>query len=586
MNYKMIPYGISNYELLKSENYYFVDKTRYIEKLESQGSQYLFFLRPRRFGKTLFISLLEHYYDINMKERFEELFKDTYIGKNPTRLKSSYPILRFNLSFVKSNGPIEEIEVSFRLHVLNCIELFLGKYKHLKNIQDIDFEELKAIKDAGDILKHFLTKLQLLKVRFYLLIDEYDNFANNILIEHGKDRNEKITHAGGFLRSFFAVIKGGTESRAIDRLFITGVSPLVMADVTSGFNIGDNISGTKMFNSMLGFTRDDIERFLDYYEGKNLIKKEERKKSTQIMNEYYNNYCFSSNTTERVYNTDMVLYYVNKYLQEKEIPLNLVDDNIRTDYGKLRYLIVMDNKLNGNFSILKEMLNEQVLSAKLVTSFSIGDIIDRRKFTSLLYYLGLTTIKNHQGSGFFDFEIPNRAIEGMFWDYIRESMNDVYGELKIDTFDLERFLMNMARKGEWEDFFNYVTGKFYEACSIRDFTFHEEGIKLFLLAYLNLLPLFRVHSEPEMNKGYADIWLEKDTLTSEITKYSYIIELKYIKADELKKDSNAVDAAYGEAEKQILKYIQDKKIVSGDADSLIKIIIILSSNKLERMVKI
>ncbi|MCP4136272.1 MAG: AAA family ATPase [bacterium] len=586
MNYKVIPYGISNFEKLIGDNNYFIDKTQYIEKLESLGSQYLFFLRPRRFGKTLFISLLEHYYDINMKDRFEELFKDTYIGKNPTRLRNSYPILRFNLSFVKSSGPIEEIEASFRLHILSRIEIFLGHYKNLKNIPDIDLNELKAIKDAGDILEYFLTKLQLMNIRYYLLIDEYDNFANNILIEHGKDRYTSITHAGGFLRSFFAVIKGGTESRAIDRLFITGVSPLVMADVTSGFNIGDNISGEDMFNSMLGLTREDTEDLLDYYAGKNLIKKEERKKSKQIMDEHYNNYCFSSKTGERVYNTDMVLYYVNKYLQKGEIPLNLVDDNVRTDYGKLRYLLIMDNKLNGNFGYLKKILNDQVISADLVSIFALGEIIDGEKFISLLYYLGLITIEKHHEHTYYDFAIPNKVIQLMFWEYLRNATDDVYDELKIDVNTLKQFFRNMAYNGEWEDFFNYIIEKFYEASSIRDFTFHEEGIKLFLLAYMNLTPLYRVHSEPEMNKGFADIWLEKDSLVSEMTKYSYIIELKYIKADELKKDKNAVDTAYGEAEKQLLQYIQDKKIISRDADSLIKIIIILSSNKLEKMVRI
>ncbi|MCP4130856.1 MAG: AAA family ATPase [bacterium] len=586
MNYKVIPYGISHFGKLIDDNNYFIDKTRYIEKLESLGSQYLFFLRPRRFGKTLFISLLEHYYDINKKDRFEELFKDTYIGKNPTRLKSSYPVIEFNFSLVESGGALEDIEHSFIEHVRLRIKNFIKYYEGLLKDKDELLSDIERGRSAGDKLKAFVDTLALQEIKYYMFIDEYDNFANNILMEHGKYSYEKITHKGGFLRNFFTIIKGGTQSRVIDRLFITGVSPLVMADVTSGFNIGDNISGEDMFNSMLGLTRKDTENLLDYYVEKKLIKKEEKEQSKQIIDEHYNNYCFSSKTGERVYNTDMVLYYVNKYIQKGKIPLNLVDDNIRTDYGKLRYLLIMDNKLNGNFSYLKKILNDQVISADLVSIFALGEIIEGEKFISLLYYLGLITIKKHHEHTYYDFAIPNRVIQLMFWEYLRKATDDVYDELKIDVNNLKQLFRNMAYNGEWEDFFNYIIEKFYEASSIRDFTFHEEGIKLFLLAYINLTPLYRVHSEPEMNKGFADIWLEKDSLVSEMTKYSYMIELKYIKADELKKDTSAVDNAFREAEEQLLQYVKDKKIVSRNDSALMKIIIILSSNKLERMVRI
>ncbi|MCP4138414.1 MAG: AAA family ATPase [bacterium] len=582
MKYKRIPYGISNYEKLVEEGYYFVDKTAYIEQLEELGSPYLFFLRPRRFGKSLLISILSHYYDINKKDQFDSLFKDTYIGKNPTPLKNSYPVLEFDFSMVNTNGALEEIEFSFVDHVRGQVENFLEMYRDLIENSEKILTDVSNARSAGDKLKNLVGGLALRKMKYYLLIDEYDNFANTILIEHGEDTYKKVTHSGGFLRNFFTIVKGGTKSGAIDRLFVTGVSPLVLADVTSGFNIGDNISTGIRFNSMVGFTREETEVIVDYYIEKDLIKRDDKKKTIGIMNEFYNNYSFSEKVSEKVYNTDMILYYVNKYIQEKKIPSNLIDDNVRTDYGRLKYLLVMDNKLNGNFSILKEILDKQSIEADLKSSFAIGEIIDREKFVSLLFYLGLITIDKHLFDSTFLFKPINRVIETMFWGYMRKAVDDVY-DLKIDIYELKKLFNYMAFEGKWEELFRYVIDKFYEACSIRDFTFHEEGMKLFLLAYLNLTPLYRVHSEPEMNKGYADIWLEKNHFVTDLTKFSYMIELKYIKADELKQDAAVVDTAFEKAREKLEQYVKDKKISGSKDCALKKIIVVMSSGKLERM---
>ncbi|MCP4138631.1 MAG: AAA family ATPase, partial [bacterium] len=556
--------------------------TAYIEQLENLGSRYLFFLRPRRFGKSLLISILSHYYDINKKDDFDNLFKDTYIGKNPTPLKNSYPVITFNFSLVSTNSTLEETEYSFIEHIRIRLDNFLRLYKdQIKDIEKIQSDVDRA-RSAGDKLKNFVEHLAFQNFKYYLFIDEYDNFANNILIEHGEDTYKKVTHSGGFLRNFFTIIKGGTESRAIDRLFVTGVSPLVLADVTSGFNIGDNISNSTLFDSMVGFTGEETETLIDYYIDRKLIEPGDRKKTISIMNEFYNNYSFSEKITEKLYNTDMVLYYVNKYIQEKKIPPNLIDDNVRTDYGRLRYLLVMDNKLNGNFSILKEILNKQSIVADLKSSFAIGEIIDREKFISLLFYLGLITIERHVYDTKFSFRVVNRVIQTMFWDYMRRAVDDVY-ELKIDTYELGKLFDRMAFEGEWEELFRYIIDKFYEASSIRDFTFHEEGMKLFLLAYLNLTPLYRVHSEPEMNKGYADIWLEKNHFVTDLTKFSYMIELKYIKADELKQEGAVVNSAFEKAREKLEQYVKDKKVRSTEDCVLKKIVVVMSSGKLERM---
>lgn len=574
---KKIPYGLANFEAIKEDgSYYYVDKTHYIEKLERLGSKFIFFLRPRRFGKTLFLSMLEHYYDLNRKEQFEMLFGDTYIGKNSTPLRNSLPILRFNFSGIPTHLGIEQLEHSFDIVILGYIEVFFTRYeKHFNIPQDVK-KAVLAEKSAGDMLNRFIIKMYETGVKYYLLIDEYDNFANNILMYYGKERYMRVTHHSGFLRSFFAALKSATETRSIERMFVTGVSPLVLSDVTSGFNMGDNISNTIMFNNALGFSERDVKEIVDYYIAEKIIPREQREQILQIMKGNYDNYSFSKNDKDKIYNTDMVLYFMNKYLQDKEIPNDLLDENIRMDYGKLRFLITEGDKLNGNFNIFKEILGKGEESGELVKSFSLADLINREKFRSLLYYLGLLTIKKYDYGNNFIFVIPNRIIKRLQWEYLRESVLDVYN-LKIEVDLLKKEFRNLAFYGKWEKLFGYIIDNFYEATSIRDFTFHEEGIKLFMLAYLNVTPLYIVHSEPEMAGGFADIFLQKDFVTTDRTKYEAIIELKYVTKDELKKKD--IDQIEKEAISQLNKYASSKKI----REKLIKIVIIAGSDKLIRI---
>ena len=576
---KKIPYGIGNFGKLIEENFYYVDKTPYIEKLEFLGSQYLFFLRPRRFGKSLFLSMLEHYYDIKKKDDFDKLFGNTYIGKHPTKLKNSFPVLKFNFSGIKISGSIKEIEESFSNKIFLQLESFLIKYSDMINNVNEILNELRKINYIGDVFNSFVELLSRGNFKYYLLIDEYDNFANNILIEHGKDTYKNITHAGGFLRSFFAVIKNGTESRVIERLFVTGVSPLVLSDVTSGFNIGDNLSTDVMFNTMIGFTQSEVDNIVNYYIQNKAIKPEHKTIILDAMKIYYNNYTFSKSTSTKLYNSDMVLYYLHHYFKNKNLPDNLLDENVRTDYGKLRFLITEKGKLNGNFEILKTLLDKGEISGELVKSFSIGELIDEEKFRSILFYLGLVTIKENIFGNEYIYIIPNKTINILQWDYIRKAISENF-PLKIDTDFLKREFINMAFRGEWKKLLTYILEKFYEASSIRDFVFHEEGIKMFLLAYLNVSPLYIVQSESEMEKGYADIFLQKDYIVTDKTKYEYIIELKYIKKQEIKKiDLKKVKE---EAKKQLENYAKSKKI----REKLIKIIIITTSDKLLSLEKV
>ncbi len=570
---KKIPYGVANFEKLRELDYYFIDKTKYIELLENLDSQYIFFLRPRRFGKSLFISMLEHYYDINKKDKFEELFKDTYIGKNPTPLRNTFPILKLNFSGIPTNGTMKEIENSFNKNIYNTVGDFYSFYHDMTGGMEQFRKDYNETDNATDLLGYFIKLMNRKSLSYYLLIDEYDNFANNILIHHGKGSYQDLTHGGGFLRSFFAAVKNATETRTVERLFVTGVSPLVLSDVTSGFNMGDNISTKIPFNSMIGFTTEEVQEMVDYYISEGAVKKDERAKILETLKINYDNYSFSDKTDEKIYNSDMVLYFFNNYFSAGKIPNELIDPNIRTDFGKLKFMILQDKKLNGNFSILTELLNRQETEMDLVSSFALSDIIEHSKFKSFLYYLGLLTIKEHYYSNKYIMNIPNETVKQMHFEYIREALKGRYDELNINTDLLSSEFDRMAFKGEWTKLMKYILDKFYEASSIRDFVFREEGIKMFLLAYFNITKLYFVESEPEMNHGYADIFLQKNYAVTDLTKYEYLIEVKYRKADE----TESVETLKEKAAAQLERYAKSQKITC----PVKKLIVICSAKEFE-----
>jgi len=577
---KKIPYGISSYETIKTDNYYYIDKTKYIEIIENYGSRYLFFLRPRRFGKSLFVSLLDHYYDIDKKDQFDTLFGDTYIGKNPTKLKNSYPILRFNFSMVSTQGTIDQIKKSFYLNVWGVLDAFIAKYKELYNLDINISKEIKIQEDAGDMLLIFQNEMKKKHASFYMIIDEYDNFGNNILIEHGKNIYTQITHGGGFLRNFFTILKGLTDNRDIDRLFITGVSPLVMADVTSGFNIGDNISQDLQLSAMIGINHDEVKQILEYYNSYKIFN-QSIDSIIDDFNIWYDGYSFNKGL-EKIYNSISVLYYIHQYIKSKEKPVILIDENMRTDYGKFRLLFKKDEELNGNFSVLREIVETNETNSEFVRSFALNDLIDKEKFKSFLFYLGFTSIKNIDPTGRFIFTIPNKLINKLLWEFIQKSLNEVY-KLNIEVDDLKQHFADMALKSNWKPALQYIIDKFYQAVSIRDFVFHEEGIKTFMLAWLNMAAYYKVYSEHELNQGFADIYLEPDSRFGDFVKNGYIIELKYIKAEftkSKKKSEPEIKNAIVNATEQLKQYDNFK------IGKTAKIIIVASAKKLLYMEKL
>jgi hypothetical protein len=572
---KKILYGKSDFTYMIRANGYYVDKTHYIEELENLGTEYLTFLRPRRFGKSLFISMLEAYYDINTADQFDEIFGELYIGKNPTELRNSYPILKFDFSPIATQGTISDIESDFNFRVKSRIKSFFRRYKNKLGIENIMESLLDPNANASTMLGELVDYLADKHISFYLLIDEYDNFANNILSEHGEEIYHGLTHGTGFLRTFFTTIKAGTVSNTVARMFATGVSPLVMSDVTSGFNIDSNISQDKIFNEMVGFTQEETEAAVDYYIEHKVVPAADREMVLEVMKKHYDGYLFSSDAPNSIYNTNSVLYLLDQYYKAKKMPTQIIDSRMITDYHKLKFIITKGQDENNNLKILKSILLENKISAKLVKDFSAQDLIEYDKFVSFMYYLGLVTIVEPDIDK-LTFKIPNEMCKTILWEYIRNAIESVYS---INKTALEIPRSQMVREGLWEPFFRYVFEEFYKLASIRDFIFREEGVKCFLLAYLGLSDVYELYSETELNKGYADIYIKpKLSVYPTMCKNHYLIELKHLTQGELKPkpSQKLIDQTIKQAKAQLDQYANDSLIPK----DVIKIVAITSNSEL------
>lgn len=582
---KRIPYGESDYEAIRTENSYYVDKTGYLSEIEKAG-KYLFFIRPRRFGKTLFLSMMETYYDIAKKDRFDFFYQGTAIHKNPTAERNSYLILKFNFSLISPEP--DNVEESFITYILDAADLFISKYHHLLGIDVKETAaEIKSRKTASDILRSLISLCKKSERKLYVIIDEYDNFANKILSSAGSRDYKKITRGEGFFRTFFNVLKGGTSGSGapISRLFVTGVSPITLDDVTSGFNIGENISIDAAFNRMLGFTRDDVQGILDYYKAAGSIT-HETGFLMDIIDNWYGNYLFSKYAKDKMYNADMVFYFLKEYFKNRSIPDELIDLNVKIDYGKLRHLIIVDSesgkKGNGNFGRLKQVIEQGEIYSNLEKGFSVENLNNTKSFVSLLFYFGLLTIDGAARDQ-TRFRIPNETVKRLYYDYIME------GHRETDVFspDLSKYadlMSSMAYEGKWQPLFDYITGLMRESMSLRDLISGEKSIQAFLNVYLGLSNLYIIHTEKELNKGYADIVMEPFLPRYEGIGYSYILEIKYIPKGDVKGQKgmdSKIERLEKEAAEQLRRYVLDKKFKKYiEKTTLIKLVLIFSGSEL------
>jgi hypothetical protein len=440
---------------------------------------------------------------INLKDRFDFYFKNTQICQSPTPEKHSYFILRLDFSAV--NPDINKVEESFERYCSAMFEHFLRVYNQA--FDEKIFKKVENCPSTVEKLTAIFVYAQEHNLKIYMLIDEYDNFANTILSTTGKEAYHKLTHGEGFFRHFFGKLKSVTAMRGsgLERLFITGVSPVTMDDVTSGFNIGTNISMLPVFSEMTGFTETEVLDMLNYYKevGKFLPDIEE---SMEIMHRWYNGYVFSGNTSIPVFNTDMVLYFINVSKLSYGLPTYLIDDNIKIDYNKLRHLMFVSRQLNGNFDILKTIMEQGEIISPINQSFPIDQLLEPDNFISLLYFFGLLTFREmKQGSSLL--VIPNLAISHLMYGYIRGAYKDA-DIFRINLWKFGNLVRKMAWLGEWEELFSFLAEEVKNQTCIRDYLGGEKIIQGFLLAYMSINDFFIPHTEYESGKGYSDFFLE------------------------------------------------------------------------------
>ena len=514
---KRIPYGVSDFMDIIQRNQYYVDKTIYLPMLEDEADA-LFFIRPRRFGKSLFISMMQAYYDIGMKDRFQDLFGNLWIGSHPTEYQGHFQILY--LDFSKIGGDITELKENFNTYCNDCIDNFIEKYQEYYPARVVE-KVLKA-ETAARKLNIIGIAAEKEKSPLYLIVDEYDNFTNVVLNEHGEKVYRALTHASGFYREIFKVFKGMFSS-----IFMTGVSPVTLDDLTSGFNIGWHISTKPSFNQMLGFSTEDVREMIEYYKTSGKIQAD-YDTDTIIGNikPWYDNYCFSAEalqTQSKVFNCDMVLYYIRNYMENGKSPAQMIDPNTKTDYNKMKKLLQLD-KLDGNRKgVLYKIAEEGEIVSTLVTSFPASALTDPNIFISLLFYYGMLTIRGTRGDKMI-FCIPNNNVRKQYYEYLLEQYEE---KSSLNTSKLTDYYYDMAYDGKWREGLLFMADAYAKVSSVRDSIEGERNLQGFFMAYLNLNNYYYTAPELELNHGYCDFFLLPD-LTHYETKHSYIIEMKML----------------------------------------------------------
>lgn len=521
---KLVPYGVADFAKVIEQNLYYVDKTMFIPELEKQPRN-LFFIRPRRFGKSIFLSMLYSYYDCAQSHKFQSLFGNLWIGQHPTPLQGKYQVLF--LDFSQITGNIDKLETKFNSYLSINLDAFVRQYSEY---YQAEMEEILAQEDFEEKMELIFKAAKAHQYHLYLIIDEYDNFTNVILNERGEKVYHAITHADGFYRDVFKKFKGNFE-----RIFMMGVSPVTLDDVTSGFNIGWNISIKPEFDEMLGFsTTDVVEMFTYYKEHGSIPADSDIDAIVNDMKPWYDNYCFAEDALKkktRMFNCDMVLYYLRNYMDNGCSPRQMIDPNTRTDYGKMKKLLQFD-KLDGERKgIIRKIAEEEQIVTQLYESFSAYQIPKAEIFPSLLFYYGMLTIKGTRGSKLI-LGIPNNNVRKQYYGYLEE---EYQAKAYVDVNQLTDYYYDMAYDGKWEEGLRFMADAYAKVSSVRDGIEAERNLQGFFMAYLNLNDYYITAPELELNHGYCDFFLLPD-LTHYASQHSYILELKVLS----KKDFSAI----------------------------------------------
>ena len=545
-----IPYGWADFEAMRRERTLYVDKTRFLHDLEQE--RYAFLIRPRRFGKSCWVSLLAHYYDRTRAGRFETLFAGTDVGRRPTPNRNRYVVLRFDFSAF--DDTLETLRERFETYCFIKLRSALERNQDLFPQPAID--RILALPAIDGRLNELFDYAGEQGIPLYVLIDEYDNFANTILAHRGAEAYHSFTHGGGFYRNFFATLKAGAGAGSIERLFVTGVSPITMDDVTSGFNIAANISLRRKFNELLGFTEAEVRGILETYRDHGVFD-QNVDEAMAVMDEWYNGYRFAKGAPNDLYNTDMVLYYLNESISNEEPPDDLIDTNVRLDYGKLRHLLTVNRQLNGNFDLLRRVIGEGWADSEITGGFPLEQLNQREHFLSLLHFFGLLSIREVR-DGRPRLGIPNQTVRRLMYAFLRDGYRDV-GVFSVDLYACGRLVHEMAYRGAWRPVVEFLAAAIAGQSSIRDYIDGEKVICGFLAAYLSCSDHFVFHSERELGGGYADICLEPHLQRYTGIRHGYVLELKYLARRDGASEARVAQATR-DAAAQLHRYLGDGRL--------------------------
>ena len=540
-----LPYGTSNFELLVKQGYLYVDRTPYIEQLEKLNEKYLFFLRPRRFGKSLWVSVLQHYYGLEHKAQFETLFGKYYIGQQTTPLVNSYLGLKFDFSGIDTDSR-EKTYRGFSFKVQKGIQQFLNDYSAWFSPE---IREAILGRPAPEIMIDdlFTYTQQTGTPKLYVIIDEYDHFTNE-LFSFRLTEFQEIVSENGYVRKFYEVIKTATQEGVVDRFFATGVAPVTLDSLTSGFNIGTNISIEPEFNEMMGFTEVEVK---DILKGIGIQSSEMVGMMAEIR-KWYNGYLFEAEGKERMYNSDMVLYFAKEYQKRQKYPKSLLDTNISSDYGKIGRLFRLGGEESSRWKLLQDLLNGEDVSTQLTKQFSFARKFNEYDFLSLLFYMGLLTIQEADLSK-LKLQIPNEVIRELYYQYFLEQIQ-LQASLEINAPDVADCVLALAKYNNPQPLVKLLENTL-EQLSNRDWPgFSEKHLKTILIAYLYSVGIYHIQSEPELKQKYPDLLLRRRPPYE--PPYQLMIELKFL----YKKDAAKAETVAAQGREQVRSYLQAEEV--------------------------
>jgi hypothetical protein len=511
-------YGISDFRKIIQNGYFYQDRTALIPALESAGEQ-LIFIRPRRFGKSLLLSMLGYYYDVNYTQEFETLFGSLAIGKNSTPSHNQYLIMKWDFSLIKSTGGVEDIEQAIHQHLNDCIKEFAFHYKSILISEiEISTNGLSSFRSALLAINRSVHKI-------YLLIDEYDNFANEVLTTRNTEY-KALLHGEGLLKTVFKAVKAAANGQGLDRVFITGVSPVVMSDMTSGYNVAKSIYLDSEFNTLCGFTEAEIAQLLE------IISPDKAVQALDTMRTFYNGYCFSEQAENKMYNPTLSLYFLEHLHKKGQYPSIMLDENLSMDRNKLIYI----SKLPHGEEVLIKALSgsDSITIPQLARRFGVEDMLNAVKdetfMVSLMYYFGILTFSGRAEYNEKVLKIPNLVAKSLYVERLQEMLLPEYE----DKSDIRSVAKTFCMTGNLQPLCDFLEKRYFPILSNRDYRWSNELI--LKIAFMTLLfndNIYMMLSETEVNRRYVDLSLIVRPDMRQFQALDLVLEFKYISLKEL-----------------------------------------------------